>query len=188
MSVFSSTAEENRRSKTPLIAGIALIAILGLLGWGLINSQESPLAIGESAPEVQFAFFPEYEWNGKSSAYLSEMKGNVVVVNIWASWCPPCRDEAPILELLWQDYHEDGVIFVGVAYLDTEPNSLAFMEEFDASYPNAPDLRSVISERFELGKVPETFIIDREGLLRQKIDGAVNYGAMASILDALLAE
>ena len=175
-------------TKTIVIGAIVTLTILGFLAWGLFNTRETDLAIGEPAPDFQVQFFDGYKWQGAKSASLADWQGKVVVINFWASWCAPCRDEAPSLESLWQEYESEDVIIVGIAYLDTEPKSLAFLEEFDISYPNAPDLRSAISDEYVLGKVPETYILDKNGQLRQKINGMVNRAMLIPILEQLLAE
>jgi cytochrome c biogenesis protein CcmG/thiol:disulfide interchange protein DsbE len=73
--------------------------------------------------------------------------------------------EADLLEASWRKYKDQGVIFLGVTYADVEPNALDFLEEFDITYPNAPDLRSVISADYEITGVPETFFIGKDGVI-----------------------
>ncbi|HIP71854.1 MAG TPA: TlpA family protein disulfide reductase, partial [Anaerolineae bacterium] len=76
---------------------------------------------------------------------LSELRGQVVIINFWASWCPPCREEAPYLEATWRKYKDQGVVFIGVDYVDTETAALAYIEEFDITYFNGPDVGTRIS-------------------------------------------
>jgi len=94
---------------------------------------------------------------------LSELRGQVVVINFWASWCPPCREEAPYLEETWRKYQDKGVVFIGVDYVDVEPEALAYIEEFNITYFNGPDLRTAISQAYNIQGVPETFFISKNG-------------------------
>ena len=96
------------------------------------------------------------------------MRGNVVVINFWASWCKPCESEAADLEAAWRYYQPGGeVIFLGVDYVDTEPEARSYLAKFEITFPNGPDMGTKISQLFNrsLG-VPETYIIDQEGTLR----------------------
>lgn len=156
--------KENRSIRwSNVLLWTAVIGLLALLGWGLLNSTKPRPEAGQIAPDFELAFYNGYEWEGLSQSALSDMRGHVVVLNFWASWCTPCRMEADLLESTWLKYKDQGVIFLGVTYADVEPNALDFLEEFSISYPNAPDLRSVISADYEITGVPETFFIDQEG-------------------------
>lgn len=94
---------------------------------------------------------------------LSGLRGQVVVVNFWASWCVPCADEAPALERAWQTYRDQGVMFIGVDYVDSDAEGRKFIEKYGITYPNGPDLGNRISDAYKIKGVPETFIIDRQG-------------------------
>lgn len=117
---------------------------------------------------------------------LSEQRGRVVIINFWASWCIPCRAEAPILQAVWEHYRDQGVVVVGVAYLDSDSDSRAFIEEFGLTYPNGPDLRTEISQAYRVQGVPETFIVDQQGDIAHFIYGAVNEAQLNAIMDGLL--
>jgi cytochrome c biogenesis protein CcmG/thiol:disulfide interchange protein DsbE len=111
------------------------LAVLALLAYGIIAKAQEPLSEGP-APDFTLSLFD----GGQIT--LGDLRGQVVVLNVWASWCPPCRDEAPVLERAWRAYRDRGVTFVGVDYMDTEPAALAYIAEFDITYPNGPDLGS----------------------------------------------
>jgi len=100
---------------------------------------------------------------------LSDLRGKVVVVNFWASWCGPCRYEAPALQAVWNRYKDAGVVVLGVAYTDTETNAKNYLQEFGVTYPNGLDLGTRISDRYHITGVPETFIVDREGNIAQVV-------------------
>jgi cytochrome c biogenesis protein CcmG/thiol:disulfide interchange protein DsbE len=94
---------------------------------------------------------------------LAELRGKVVVINIWASWCVPCRDEAPFLEKIWRQYKDRGVVFIGVDYIDSETAAKAYLKEFGITYFNGPDIGSEIYQRFRAKGVPETFFVGKDG-------------------------
>jgi len=166
----------------------AMLAILAVLAWGLINTNAARPEVGQVAPDFGVEFFDGYEWNTLSTANLSDMRGKPVVLNFWASWCVECRYETDVLEAAWQQYRDQGVVFLGVAYADVEPNSLAYMDEFGVSFPHAPDLGTDISQTYEITGVPETFIIDKEGVIRHVQIGAVNTAMLDQIIPGLLAQ
>jgi cytochrome c biogenesis protein CcmG/thiol:disulfide interchange protein DsbE len=94
------------------------------------------------------------------------MTGKVVLVNFWASWCKPCEQEAADLEEAWRYYQPRGdVLFLGIAWTDTEAASLEYLKRFDISYPNGPDLGTKISQVYRITGVPETYIIGKDGKL-----------------------
>jgi cytochrome c biogenesis protein CcmG/thiol:disulfide interchange protein DsbE len=151
-----------------IIIWIGLLGLLGLLAVGLLKAKNPILGVGSPVPEFTLTLFKDYEILGKTSVKLSDFSGKVVVVNFWASWCQPCRTEAADLETAWNSYKDPGkVIFLGVDYVDTEPEARTYMTEFKLSYPNGPDMGTRISQIFNrnLG-VPETYIIDQQGILR----------------------
>jgi len=96
-------------------------------------------------------------------------RGKVVMVDFWASWCIPCRQEARALEGLWQEYRDRGVVFVGVAYADTDAEARAFLDEFGITYPNGPDLGTRISQTYRIQGVPEKFFVDKHGQIRAPV-------------------
>ncbi len=91
------------------------------------------------------------------------------------------------MEDTWRAYKDDGVVFLGVAYVDVEPKSIGYLEEFDITYPNGPDLRSSVSSKYEITGVPETFFIDREGKISHIQIGPVNETMLTGLIDQLLA-
>ena len=139
-------------------AGLAVLLAILLLG--LLRSQEGPVSVGNAAPDFTLTTFDGDEYT------LSELRGKVVVLNFWASWCKPCEQEAADLEAAWRRYQPDGdVVFLGVAWTDTEKKSLGYMEKFDITYPNGPDLGTRISQAYRTTGVPETYNIDKDGVL-----------------------
>ena len=131
---------------------------LALLGLGLALAHSSA-AQPRSGPAPDFTLT---SYDGETITLLG-LRGQVVVVNFWTSWCRPCADEAPDLERAWQDYHHQGAMFVGVDHVDSDAEGRKFIEQYGITYPNGPDLGNRISDVYAIYGVPETFIIDRQG-------------------------
>jgi cytochrome c biogenesis protein CcmG/thiol:disulfide interchange protein DsbE len=165
-----------------LIAWVALLVFLVMIALGLNRLQQGPVLKGQPVPNFTFSTFDGQQYN------LKDLKGKVVVVNFWASWCKPCEQEAADLESAWQSYKDQGqVIFLGVDYVDTEPEARAYLSKFQISYPNGPDLRTVISQQFRIRGVPETYFIDSEGKLAYSQIGPFSSMAeIKAIIDPLL--
>ncbi|HET6446508.1 MAG TPA: TlpA disulfide reductase family protein [candidate division Zixibacteria bacterium] len=119
---------------------------------------------------------------------LSELRGQVVIINFWASWCPPCREEAPYLESTWRKYQDQGVVFIGVDYIDTEKKALAYLREFDISYLNGPDIGTRISQAYRIDGVPETYYIAKNGEIRGVKIGPLAAPELNQKIDELLEE
>ncbi len=182
----AGAAAEPARPKGTSRAGIVvmlavLLALLGLLAWGLKHSQAGPRDSGK-APD-----FTLTGYDGRTVT-LSKLRGQVVVINFWASWCVPCRQEAAYLERTWRKYKDRGVVFIGVDYADTEKGARAYIQEFDITYINGPDLGTRISQAFNIKGVPETYYVDKSGVLRGVNIGPLESPQLDQKIDELLAE
>lgn len=181
-SVPQADATEKRRVRWGWIVAFATLALLmGFLGWGLWKSLTGPRSSGV-APD-----FTIESYDGRTVT-LSKLRGQVVIVNFWASWCLPCREEAAYLEQTWRKYKDKGVMFVGVDWVDTPTNALAYIKEFDITYPNGPDLGTKIAQAFRIQGVPETYYVDKRGTLRGVHIGPLKSPELDQKIDELLAE
>jgi len=163
------------------IAFSLVFALLGLLGWRLVRVNSGPIDSG-LAPDFTLISF------GGETITLSDLRGQVVIINFWASWCPPCREEAPYLEATWRKYRDAGVVFLGVAYADTEAKALAYIDEFGITYFNGPDVGTRISHDYRIGGVPETYYLAKNGELRGLKVGPLAPPELDRVIDGLLAE
>jgi cytochrome c biogenesis protein CcmG/thiol:disulfide interchange protein DsbE len=128
------------------------------------------LARGET-PEAPAFDLPRLDTEGRLS--LSALHGKVAVVNFWASWCIPCKDEAPAIESTWQRYKDKGVVVVGLNVQDLVPEAMTFLRVTGATYPNVRDKDNSVYRAYGLTGVPETFFIDRQGRIVKKFPGVV---------------
>lgn len=113
---------------------------------------------------------------------LSELEGQVVVLNFWASWCPPCRWEMPFFEKMHQEYKDQGVVFLGVAISDTLENARGFAESTGVTYPIGLDTTNEISRNYNVVSLPTTFFIGREGNIERRLTSAANEGVLRVFL------
>ncbi len=162
------------RRGAPLWAQIliwgSLLALLILLGLGLFRVQHPIISIGSQVPDFTLKLFDGYPYQDAGQVNLVSLRGKVVVVNFWASWCVTCADEAPIMEAAWNYYMPGGkVVFLGVDYTDVDAKALQFLSSFNISYPNGPDLGTRITPIFNSNiAMPETYIVDQQGILRNE--------------------
>ena len=133
---------------------IPAIAFMILLWFGLMRST-TKATIGNAAPDFELPSVTTGEIISSE-----DLKGRPVVINFWASWCIPCREEAPLLERAYREYRDDGVIFLGVNIKDADSAARAFIEEFDITYPNVRDVNQELTRPFGVLGLPETFFLD----------------------------
>jgi cytochrome c biogenesis protein CcmG, thiol:disulfide interchange protein DsbE len=150
-----------------LPAWLVILLMVGLLGFltflavGMKKTGNTRLVVGNPVPDFQVTSFSGETYR------LSDLKGKVVLLNFWASWCLTCEDEAKALEEVWKEHKgSNGVVFIGIDYVDTDQEAQAYLKRFGITYPNGPDLRLKISQIFGVTGVPETFLIDQDGKLR----------------------
>jgi|688.fasta_scaffold309802_2 cytochrome c biogenesis protein CcmG/thiol:disulfide interchange protein DsbE len=156
------------------------VVFLLFLGVRLYETNTSEHRAAGIAPPFVFTTF-----EGETIS-LEDLRGKGVVLNFWASWCDPCRAEAALLEATWRKEKENGIVFIGLDYLDQEPAAKAYLAEYDVTYPNGPDLQSQAARRYGIKGVPETFFIDPEGKIAHMVIGPiVNETQFAQALDKI---
>jgi cytochrome c biogenesis protein CcmG/thiol:disulfide interchange protein DsbE len=172
-----------------LVRWAALAVAAGALVLGVVlgsrfgtdpNLIVSPL-IGEPVPEMELPYLDREE-----TLSFEDLRGEIVVVNFWASWCSACRAEHPDLIATATAYRESGVRFVGIVYQDTPGSAKAMLDELGWGYDYVLDPGSRAAIEFGVFGVPETFFIDGEGSIVAKITGQSNALLLSSTLDRML--
>lgn len=156
-------------SVRPTIAVLAVLAVVGLLTFGLLSKGSSGVALGEPAPASSL---PRLE--GGDSGSLAEYRGRWVLVNFWASWCVPCREEAPALERFQRRHGGGDFTVLGIDSRDLSGDGRAFVRRFDLSYPQLRDGDGGAAHDFGTTGVPENFLVDPTGRVRLLVRGPVS--------------
>ena len=168
-----------------LIAQVAAVgvvaALLVLLGWKLAQDESevtSQLSRGGTPTAPEFTL---ERLDGKGDVSMASLRGKTVVLNFWASWCGPCKDEMPLLQDGWERWQRKGVVFLGVNAKDFRGDARDFVERYAVTYDNVYDGKGSTLGRYGVAAFPETFFVSPEGKVVYRIAGAV---ADADELDA----
>jgi len=165
----------------------AIVAFMGVgLFFALRRGTPFPVQVGEYAPDFTLPALISGS-PAPDPIHLYEHRGHIVLVNFWATWCPPCVDEAPSLEELWIRLRHRGVEVIGVS-VDRDPAALKkFIADYHLSFPIARDPDQAVASTYGTFKFPETYILDREGKVAEKIIGPRDWEdpLMVSFVDSL---
>ena len=161
--------KRNGMSKKLLTYAVPLV-ILGALAWLALRPHgQRPVGIGESVPDFSMPVASGSAAGAGNSVRLEDYRGKVLVLNFWATWCPPCVEETPSLEAFSEKAKSLGVVVLG-ASVDQDPAALAaFISKYRLTYPIARDPARALATRYGTLQFPETYIIDRHGRLAEKI-------------------
>lgn len=159
-----------------LAALIGVAALLGLLIWkvafGGTTGAADKLAEGKLVHAPAFTL-ERLDRDGRLG--IADLRGKAVVVNFWASWCVPCRDEAPVLQRTYERYRERGLVVLGVDVNDFREDARRFMRRYGLTYPVVYDGKGSTVGKWGVRGFPETFFVDRSGkLVGERIEGAVD--------------
>ncbi len=155
-----------------------ITAVLALGGVWTFLSRVPPSATTDGAPPPsprEGFSAPDFTLDllGDGQLTLSDLRGKAVMVNLWASWCPPCRAEMPAIEKVYQAFQAQGLVVLGVntTFQDSESDVAAFVEEFGLTFPILLDHEGGVSRRYQMRGLPSTFFIDRQGIIRTVVIG-----------------
>ncbi|MGA2321091.1 MAG: TlpA disulfide reductase family protein [Solirubrobacteraceae bacterium] len=176
-----------RRRVLPVFASLLGAGLIGLLIYGVSHQAASrtldELVARGRRPRAPDAARSLPVLGGHGEASLASFRGELVVLNFWASWCEPCQVEAPLLERAQARLERHSATVLGVTYLDASPDSLSFVRRYHLTYPNLRDNDGAFAHSYGTDQLPESFIVDRQGqivaLSRGEIDQAFLNRAIA---------
>jgi len=163
-------------SPAPIAIVCVLLALIALLAYGLAQN-EPDRGVDEALARGERSAAPAFELpklGGGGSASLADYRGQVVVLNFWASWCKPCRDESPLLERWHRRIRDRGATVLGVDILDVTGRAQDFIDEYGLTYPMLKDKDGEGLDKFGVVAYPETFVIDRQGRIAAVARGPVD--------------
>lgn len=138
---------------------MAVLAVIGLLAYGLLSEGEASLAVGDAAPDKELE-----RLDGSGTQSLADYEGRWVLVNFWASWCEPCREEAPALEAFQREHGGPGFTVLGIDLDDASEDARAFVREYGLTYPQLRDGDGrERRDAYGMTGFPESFLVDPEG-------------------------
>jgi cytochrome c biogenesis protein CcmG/thiol:disulfide interchange protein DsbE len=156
------------------VAAVAVVAaLLGLLGWKLAQGESEVTSELSRGGTPQAPSFSLERLDGKGTLAIDSLRGKIVVLNFWASWCGPCRDEMPLLQQGAQRWRGKNVVFVGVDAKDVRSDARKFLARYGVTYPNVYDGKGSTIGRYGVTGYPETYFIDPKGRVRYRIAGPV---------------
>jgi cytochrome c biogenesis protein CcmG/thiol:disulfide interchange protein DsbE len=159
------------------LAALACVAgLLVLLVWKLTHQQHAP-PVGSQAPAFTLA-----NLDGGGETSLSALRGHGVVLNFWASWCPPCKAEASVLEREARRYTSRGVVFIGVDSKDISSEARSFIAAHDLTFPMLEDGSGAVAGMYGISQYPETYVLNRKGTIVAHFAGPVSDPAFSAVL------
>lgn len=173
------------RKSAIVITAFVIIGFLGLLVWGMLNKEpitglSGVTMVNRPAPAFVLKTFDE------NTIALANLRGRPLVINFWASWCPPCREEAPLIERTWRAYKNRNLTFLGVNIQDRKEDALSYLQEFDITYPNGPDPTGEITIDYGVSGLPVTFFISRDGKVVRRWVGALEHSVLSRSIEEIM--
>ena len=182
----------NKRRRRILIFCVVSLLNVGLLALLLTQlltpapkSESDPL-VGHPAPDFSLAMLRPH--TGKSTLSLSNFKGKPVVLNFWASWCDPCKEEAPLLESSWKQVQTQGkdVAFLGIDFQDSSNNGISFLQLYSITYPIVLDADGSVAIKYGVTALPQTIFINRNGTVMSRVPRELTAQVLSNNLQAIM--
>lgn len=185
-----SVPKNTRKRKILIFCGVSLlnVALLALLLSQLLTPASHPASdplLGQSAPNFSLTMLSN---SNKNVLSLANFKGKPIVLNFWASWCDPCKQEAPLLESSWKHLQAQGkdVIFLGIDFQDASNNGLSFVQSNGITYTNVLDTSGSVASKYDVTALPQTIFINRQGMVISRVARELTAQTLASNLQLLV--
>ena len=191
MTLLSENKSILKPNRNSMFAGVLILAVI----WTLFSRIPVDGAPQDEAPPSPRQGFSAPDFSAElldgGQVTLSELRGQPIILNVWATWCPPCRSEMPALEKVYNDFKEQGLILIGLNLTsqDSEKTVAAFVQENSLSFPVALDRDGTVQRKYKISGYPTTFFIDREGIIRSVVvGGPMSAALIQSKVEDLLKE
>ena len=184
-------ADNRKRNLLIAVAALPVAALFAVLGWALAESGGTPGGLGVvnefGAVAIEQRQAPDFHRQSLNGAEirLSDLKGKAVLLDFWASWCPPCRDEAPALAQVYRDLEGTDLEFIGVALDESITGALGHIQEFGLEYPNVWDSEGLLAINYGVARLPVKFFIDAEGGIVERWEGPIDEAELRNALKGL---
>ncbi len=161
------------RAGAQVLAVGVVVALLGLLVWKIAQGESEVTKTLSRGGTPMAPLFSLERLDGRGELALESLRGQTVVLNFWAAWCGPCKDETPLLQRAWERWKGKDVVFVGVDTKDFRGDARSFLRRYGVTYPNVYDGKGSLVGRYGVTGFPETYFIDAAGKIRYRIAGPV---------------